>query len=127
MGDTSMATPQGAAGGAPKVRTGSESEADVAIYAATGSATNWMRAGDYLQLTEGGVKRLHMILQDVNTTSGGVATIDIWPRLRTPPLSGSTVVVSSTAGTWRLAENGASWTVTGPGIYRIQFTAEESL
>jgi hypothetical protein len=127
MGDPSGTTPRGSAGGSPKLSTGSATGLTVPIYAASSGTTNWLRAGDYIQIGTGADSRLHRNLQDVNTTSGGVATLDIWPRLRTTPASGSAVVVSSTVGVWRLMDNAAVWTVTGPGIYRIAFSAQEAL
>lgn len=127
MGDPTGQIPRGSAGGSPKVRVASQTGNTLQIYAATGSATNWLLRGDYIQLGAGSTARLHKVLTDTNTTSGGVATLDIWPRLRTSPASGATVAVNSCVGVFRLREDEPFHTVEGPTLFHMTINAMEAL
>ena len=127
MGDPSAATPRGPAGGSPKVRTSSEAGLTLSTYAWTGSATGVLLAGDYIQVNDGTSPRLYKNLVDVNTTSGGVATLDLWPTLRICPNSGAAIMVNSCVTVWQLTDNGVQVAITGPGIHHISFSAEEAL
>lgn len=57
--------------------------------------------GTYLQIGY----RLHMVLQTVNSDSGGAATINVWPTLREQPIDGSAVILNYPKGLFRLADN----------------------
>jgi hypothetical protein len=127
MGDPSAATPRGSAGGAPKVKTGSQSGLTLSTYGWTSSATGVLLAGDYVEVYDGGNPRLYKNLADVNTTSGGVATLDLWPTLRSAPNSGATITVNSCVSVWQLTDNAVQVAISGPGIHRISFSAEEAL
>lgn len=126
-GDPTGTVPRGSAGGTPRVRNNSQSGLLLTCYGFTSSATNILRAGDYIQLGTGGTASLHKVLQDTNTTSGGVCTLDIWPRLRTSPSSGDAITVNSCMGRFRLGDNATPWIVRAPNIYEITFTAVEDL
>lgn len=127
MGDPNGSVPRGSAGGTPKVATGQEAAFQLQVYGATSSVDNWLRAGDYIQLGHDLDARMYLNLVDVNTTSGGVANLDIWPRLRTMPASGAMLAVASAVNVWRLTDNAVSKTIVPPGIYLMSFSAEESL
>jgi hypothetical protein len=123
MGDLAATVPLGEAGGSPKIAVDSLNAGVLEIYDATSSADNWLMAGDYLQIGD----RMYRNLQNISTTSGGMATLDIWPDLRSSPSSGDVISVNSTGTLWRLSEDSVSRLVVAPGIYHIAFTAEESL
>jgi len=127
MGDPSAATPRGPAGGTPRVSTSSQTGLTLVTYGWTGSATGVLLAGDYVQLNDGASPRLYKNIADVNTTSGGVATLDLWPTLRSPPNSGATIIVNSCVSVWQLTDNGMNVAISGPGIHQISFSAEEAL
>jgi hypothetical protein len=127
MGDPSAATPRGLATGSPVVKTSSESGLVLNTAGWTSSADNILRKGDYIQVSDGTSPRLYKNLQDVNTTSGGVAALDLWPTLRTTPASGATITVNSCVTVWQLTDNGMQIKVDGPGIYFLSFVAEEAL
>ena len=127
MGDPTGVAPRGSGGGTPQVAVDSQTGFTLQIYGATSSAVNWLRAGDYVMLSTSAVNRLYRNLQNVNTTSGGVATLDLWPRLRLIPNSGETVAVNSTVGLWRLQDDSVVWNIRPPGIYEIIFSAVEAL
>lgn len=126
MGDPSGATPRGAGGGSPIVSTASQTGLTLDVAGFTSSATGILKKGDWVQVDDGSTPRLYMNLADVDTTSGGVCTLDLWPSLRAVPNSGSTIYVNSCHTVWRLA-SAASWQVDGPDINQISFSAMEVL
>ena len=89
--------------------------------AMSGSGT--LVAGDWIQVGTGATASLHKVL--VGGTLG--FTADIFPRLRTPPSSGSTVVVSNAVGLFRLDENFAEWDVNTARHYGLRFKAVEAI
>jgi len=127
MGDPSAATPRGPAGGTPLVRTASQSGLTLSTYGWTGSATGVLLAGDYIQVNDGAYPRMYRNLVNVDTTSGGVATLDLWPTLRSSPSSGAAITVNSCVSVWQLTDNGVQVAISGPGIHNISFSAEEAL
>lgn len=127
MGDPQGTSPRGAAGGTPRVRTASQTGYSIEVYGFTSSATNIMRAGDYVMFGAAGSSRLHKVLQDTNTTSGGRCTLEVWPRVNTAPASGTALVTSSCVATFQLEENTADWEIVPPGIYLLSFAAKERI
>lgn len=67
--------------------------------------------GDYIQLGAGATTRLHKVLNQVDSSGGGGATLDIWPRLRYSPANDAVITVLNTRGQWRLATNVSEWTI----------------
>jgi hypothetical protein len=88
--------------------------------AVSGSGT--IQAGDYLQLGSGITTRLHKNL----TTQALPATLDIFPRLRESPTNGSSVVLASAVGTFRLKDNVTSFAIDVAKTYGITFNAIEA-
>jgi hypothetical protein len=95
--------------GTPIISVASLNTDYFSIAGAPSSATGYLLPGDYVQVGTGTATRLHKTLEQVNTTSGGVATVKIWPMIKTPPASGATLVVKSCQGLWRLSSNSPTW------------------
>ena len=127
MGDPVGAIAEGEAGGIPVVAGAGQTGSELGINGASTSQTDWLKAGDYIQLGSGSTATLHMSLNDVDTDSGGAATIDIWPDIRTAPTDNAAVVVANTAGLWRLNSNQINWDVNQSSIYGISFTAVQAI
>lgn len=127
MGDPRGQAPRGTATGSPRVRTSSQAGYSVEVYGFTSSTTSIMKAGDYVMFGPLGSARMHKVLQDVNTTSGGRATLEVWPRLNTPPTSGTAVVTRSCAAIFQLEENSVSWEELPPDAYMVAFSAKERI
>lgn len=62
-----------------------------------GTVASWALAGDFVSVN----CELKMVLEDVGAVSG-IASLSIWPPLRTVPASGINVVVNSPVGAFRL-------------------------
>lgn len=130
MGDPNASAPRGAASispGTPVVNGAGQTGNVLTIDGCTTSTTNYLKAGDYIQLGGGSSATLHKVLQAVNTNSSGQATLDIWPNIRTAPADNSTVVLTSTKGVFRLADNATEWSIDVATFYGISFAATESI
>tara|TARA_R110000803_G_scaffold72752_2_gene136457 strand:- start:2088 stop:2708 length:621 start_codon:yes stop_codon:yes gene_type:complete len=125
LGDFVGGTARGAATGTPVVNGASQSGGALIIDGAASSVTGWLKAGDYIQLGTGLTSRLHKVLQDSNSDSGGNVTLDIWPHLRSSPAEDSAVVVSSAKGVFRLASNETAWKISDILLYGITFGVAE--
>jgi hypothetical protein len=127
MGDPLGDTARGTLGGTPVVNGADQVGSSVAIDGCSNSITNWLKAGDYVQLGSASTATLHKILQNVNTDASGQATLDIWPSMRTAPADGSTIVTSNAVGRFRLNSGQQDWTINNISSYGITFAAVEAI
>jgi len=100
VGDIIKSSPKGSAPGTPLVNGASQSGSELVTDGWTASQPGILLAGDYINLGND----LHMILKDVNSDSGGNATLDIWPSLRSSPADDLAITTVNTKGTFRLTE-----------------------
>ena len=127
LGDPLGATARGTLGGTPVVNGAAQIGASLNIDGCTVSVTNWLKAGDYIQLGSASTSTLHKILQNVNTDAGGLATLDIWPSIRVAPADGATVITSNTVGLFRLNSGQQDWSINNISSYGITFAAVEAI
>lgn len=129
LGDPNMVTPRGTVLSTTSVTLDSAAAAGDTTVAITKSAgpvkTNFLRAGDYIQLGTDSSRTLHKVLTDVDLDANGDATVDIWPHVRSTVSSGTSVVHQSTTGVFRLASNVSSWSINNASAYGISFDAVE--
>lgn len=83
-----------------------------------------LKAGDQFQLGSGASSRLHMVLVDKASGSG---SLEIWPPLRATYSSGTSAVLASPKGVFRLASGVTEWTINNAERYGISFSAVEDL
>src|SRR5579871_4568447 len=81
MGDYNRPTPQGALGGAPLSSGSNPSQLNsINLRGLTPSVTNWIIAGDYIQLQVPGFpKRLYKAVQNASSSIAGNLTLNIFP------------------------------------------------
>ena len=127
MGDPLGDTARGTLGGTPVVNGADQVGNSLTIDGCSNSITNWIKAGDYVQLGSASTATLHKILQNVNTNASGQATLDIWPSMRTAPADGSTIVTSNAVGRFRLNSGQQDWTINNISSYGITFAAVEAI
>jgi hypothetical protein len=125
--DPAAPNPRGALGGTPLVDGGAQIGQELNTKGWTPSATGVLLAGDYFSLGTGVTTRLYKVLKDVDADGGGLATIDIWPRLRETPANSDPLAFTQAKGTFRLQRNLMSWDVTVAQFYGLGFSAEEAL
>lgn len=123
MGDPVAATARGTPGGTPLVNGASQTGSSLIIDGCSLSQTDWLKAGDYIQLGTGEDARMHMVLDDVNSDGSGDATLSLWPDITSAPADNATVTVSSTVGAWRLSSPVLQWDTAPPSLYNIEFSA----
>lgn len=129
LGDPIASTPLGSARDTDTILVdGAVSSGNtISIDDAPTSQTNYLKAGDYLQIGSGTSRQLFKVLANVDTDGTGSATIDVWPNVRTSIADNATVTVESTQGVFRLASNETSWSVNEASIYGITFGAVEAV
>jgi len=131
LGDPAGKNPRGSGSGSPVVSGAGQAGQTLSTSGWTASAQGVLLKGDWIQLGGTGSpvtpKRIHRVLNDVNADGGGLATIDIWPRLRESPLNGSAVVLTNTVGTFMLDSNEMPYEVEPGPMYSIDFGAIEDL
>lgn len=127
MGDPLCVTAQGEAGGTPIASGTNPAGETLNIGGATVSQTDWLKAGDYIQIGTGANARLHQVLSDVDTDASGNGTLSLWPHTRSSVAAGTAIAVSSPVGRWRLDSNQSEWSINEAAIYGISFSAVEAI
>lgn len=127
LGDSSLPLPQGSVLGAPLVNGASQTGKTLVTDGWTASKTGVLRSGDWISIGSGLTQRLYMNLLDVNSDSGGNATLNLYPRLRESPANNAVITVNGAQGCFRLASNDRQFDVDNALIYGIKFDAEEAI
>ena len=129
LGDPAATTPLGSARDTDTILVdGAASSGDtIAIDSAPESQTNYLKAGDYMQIGTGVNRQLFKVLNDVDTDGTGSATVDVWPNVRTSIADDAAVTVQSAQGIFRLAGNEQSFSINEASIYGITFGAIEAV
>ncbi len=129
LGDPAAITPLGSARDTDTILVdGAVSSGDtIAIDSAPASQTDYLKAGDYMQIGTGVNRQLFKVLNDVDTDGTGSATVDVWPNVRTSIADDAAVTVQSAQGIFRLASNEQSFSINEASIYGITFGAIEAV
>ena len=127
LGDKANTVPRGVGTGTPLVYGADQTGASLVTDGWTTSTTGILKAGDWIQLGSGSATRLHKVLSDVNSDASGIATLDIWPNLRSSPADNASITVNSPKGIWRLASNEVNYSIDEASIYGITFACVEAL
>jgi hypothetical protein len=129
LGDPRACTPLGSARDTDTILVdGAVSSGDtISIDSAPASQTDYLKAGDYMQIGTGVNRQLFKVLNDVDTDGTGSATADVWPNVRTSIANNALVTVQSTKGIFRLASNEQAFSINEASIYGITFGAIEAV
>ncbi len=120
LGDPGATLPLGSAKdtpGSPLVDGAAQTGEAFSVKGLPFSATGYLLAGDYIQIGTGVSSRLKKVLDDVNSDGAGLATMNLWPPIRTAPSDSSVVVVSGAEGLFVSPSAISSWNVTPPDVY----------
>jgi hypothetical protein len=92
--------PKGQGGGNPVRINGAASVGASLINVdnATTSQTDWLLAGDYIQIGTGENARLYMVVSDADTNGSGEATIQIWPNLQQAVVDNQSIGINGAVG-----------------------------
>jgi len=127
VGDPYAAAPLGVATGTPLVDGASQTGATLATKGWSASVTGILKAGDHIQLGSGAATRLHQVIEDADSDSGGLASLTLWPDLRDSPADGAAVVIQSPKGTFRQSANDSGWTADNRGLIEITLSLIEAV
>jgi len=129
LGDPNAATPRGSARDTDTIKVASavSSGDTISINSAPASQTDYLKAGDYMQIGLGVSRQLFKVLNDVDTDGAGAATVDVWPNVRTSIASTTPITVENTKGIFRLSSNEQSFSINEASFYGISFGAMESI
>lgn len=129
LGDPRACTPLGSARDADTILVnGAVSSGDtINIDSAPASQTDYLKAGDYMQIGTGTSRQLFKVLTNVDTNGSGQATVDVWPNVRTIIANNSAVTVQSAKGIFRLITNEQAFSINEASIYGITFGAIEAV
>ena len=129
LGDPRACTPLGSARDADTILVnGALSSGDtINIDSAPASRTDYLKAGDYMQIGAGTSRQLFKVLTDVDTNGSGQATVDVWPNVITTISNNSAVTVQSAKGIFRLITNEQAFSINEASIYGITFGAIEAV
>lgn len=126
LGDPLKTTPSGSVAGTPLVDdtinggnlAGTQS---LGTKGWTASAAGVLLPGDYIQVGF----RLYRVLDTVNASSSGGATINIWPSLRETPTDSSPLITTNPLGLFRLSTNKRTWAADVTRLTQISFAVQE--
>lgn len=123
LGDPVGQSPRGTVSGNLLVNgAGQQRSKTVAIKSGTPGET--ILRGDYIELPN---NRMHKNLTDATIDGGGLATLDIFPRVRDVLSDGATILTANTAGIWRIDGDIPAWDIREAQIYGISFAAREAI
>jgi len=122
LGDPVGQTPQGIVSGSILV-DGADQQRSKILNVKGGTPGETILPGDYLQLTN---NRLHKNLTLATFDGGGLAALDIFPRVRDVLIDGATILTANTVGIWRIDGDVPPWNITEAQQYGISFIARES-
>ena len=123
LGDPVGQTPRGTVSGNILV-DGADQQRSKILNVKGGTPGETLVPGDCIQLPN---NRLHKNLTLATFDGGGLAALDIFPRVRDILVDGATIITSSTVGIWRMTENIALWNIGEAQIYGINFGIVEAI
>ena len=113
--------------GTPVVNGSNQTGTDLEVSGLPASTTGYLKAGDYIQLGTGASSKLHKVLNNVNTTAAGEATMTLYPEIKVAPNSGDTIIVDNAQGVFRLSSNETDWNIQTNLFYGLTFGAVEAI
>jgi hypothetical protein len=117
-----LATPQGGAGGTPRVAGASQTGTSVTTDGWTPS-TNVLKAGDILKYS--GHNKVYMMTADADADGSGDATLVHYPPLMATIANNELITVIDVPFTVQLSEDVSKYTVTGPLLYNFKMSMLE--
>ena len=123
FGDPVGETPRGTVSGNLQV-DGAGQQRSKTLTVKGGTPGETLLPGDYIELPN---NHLHKNLTLQTIDGGGLATLDVFPRVRDILIDGETVITSNTVGIWRIDGDVPAWDVREAVIYGINFAAREDI
>lgn len=122
LGDPVGQSARGTPTGTPVVDGAGQQRAKVLNTRGWTPDTEIFKAGDYIQLDG---YRLHKVLADTVSDGSGLASLDIFPRIRDVLIDGAAITVSNTVGIFRMSKNDMSYDIGEAVQYGVSFECRE--
>jgi hypothetical protein len=109
----------------PLVNGAGQTGNTLAIDGAGSNVTNYLKAGDYIQLGDNDTTaRIYMVLQDASSDGDGEITLDIWPDLYSSPDNDTQVTVTNPRGLFKLVDNRNQYVINNARSFvQLRFSA----
>lgn len=130
LGDPLRPTPLGSASvapGVPLVMGGAQTGNTLIFDGAPNNAVNYFKRGDLFNIGTGSATQLYEAQKDVSADAFGVATVDVWPNLRSSPANNAPLIVTGAKGLFYRMAGATDWQVDGDNLSRLTFDAKERL
>lgn len=130
FGDPMSKVPMGTARGTALVNSANLTNRD-AITAknvpTTGSSSNFLKRGDWIQLGTGLNSRLYKVVQNVNknNTTGVTGIMYLWPSFRITPNVDDVITFENPKGLFRRSSGTFNYSEENGCIYSLSFDCEE--
>lgn len=125
FGDPFNTVPRGVGTGTPVIAGGSQTGEDINTSGWTASTGGILLKNDWLQISSGAASKIYKQLVDLNSDAGGLATLTLYPNVKTAFADLTSITVTSPKGLWRLMSNDRPWTPTPDGLYTFSFAAKQ--
>ena len=99
----------------------------ISIDTNNANMTNVFKAGDYIQIGVAGGAKLYMIVDNANSNSSGVASVNIEPSIKAAGNSGAAVNYTSAVGVFRMDTPDLGWDTDEVSKFGITFSCTEAL
>jgi len=113
----------GVATGTPIVDGGSQTGNVLLTKGWTGNTAGILLAGDYIQVGS----YMYMVLKTVASETGGSASLDIMPALRSSPTASASITTSNVKTLMRLSTNEMAWSTDELKHYGLSMSFIEEL
>ena len=100
---------------------------DISVSGFTNSQSNALVKGDYIQFGTGSSSKLHMIVENVDASASGTATIQIEPALKVAITTSTSCSINNCVGVWRLDTNEIGWDADRASLYGFSFSCTEAI
>ena len=130
FGDPMAVTPMGTARGTALVNSANLTSRDVITaknVPTTGSSSNFLKRGDWIQLGAGLNSRLYKVVSNVdkNNTTGVTGSIYLWPTFRITPNIDDVITFGNPKGLFRRSSGTFNYSEENGCIYSLSFDCEE--
>ena len=127
LGDPDAQSAQGSITGSNTL-SANASVGDFTLTISTGqnSITGIFKAGDYIQLGSGASSKLHMVVDDANSNSSGIVSVQIEPKVKVAVSSSAAIVVSNPRCLMRMTSDELGWDADHVSKYGITFACTEA-
>ena len=120
-------TPRGGVPGTPLVSGASQTGRILKVNGWTASQTGILKAGDFIGWqSPTGWQELHMVTEDVDSNSSGVAYLSLTPEIRESPANNAVLITTDPKCVMQLADDNQSiWDIENASIFGLTFSTIE--